>query len=64
MEELEKALYTIFCILTAMIGYTIHRSLFWAIIDLLFAPIAICKWLVCHQLTLNVIHNTFSFFNQ
>ena len=57
-------LYTIFCVLTAMIGYTIHVSLFWAIVDFLFCPLAWAKWLICHEVTLSVIKQTFTWFFQ
>jgi hypothetical protein len=45
----------------AMIGYTIHGSIFWSIIDFIFSPIALVKWLICHEITFAVIHQTFSF---
>jgi hypothetical protein len=47
---------------TAMIGHTIHHSLFWALVDFAFWPIAWVKWLICHQVTLSVIKRTFGFF--
>ena len=52
----------IFAIATAMVGYTIHSSLGWAIIDALFFPLALVKWLICHEVTLKIIAETFSFF--
>jgi hypothetical protein len=55
-------LYTVFSVLTAMVGYTIHGSLFWSIIDFLFTPLVIIKWLICHEITLNVIKETFTWF--
>jgi hypothetical protein len=47
--------------MTAMIGYTIHGSLFWSIVDFLFSPIALVKWLICHEITLAIVQQTFSF---
>jgi hypothetical protein len=47
---------------TAMIGHTIHHSLFWALVDFIFWPIAWVKWLICHQVTLSIIKQTFGFF--
>jgi hypothetical protein len=47
---------------TAMIGYTIHNSIGWAIVDFLFAPIAWCKWLICQEVNLSIIKETFHFF--
>jgi hypothetical protein len=49
-------------IATAMIGHTIHHSVFWAIVDFFFAPLAWAKWLICHEVTFSVIRHTFSFF--
>lgn len=49
-------------VLTAIIGYEIHGSLFWAIVDFIFYPIAIVKWLICQELTLSIIKEAFSFF--
>ncbi len=57
-----KILYTIFCVLTAMIGHTIHGSIFWAIMDFLFAPLAWIKWLIYHEVTLTIIKETFTWF--
>jgi len=62
MKRIQSLIYTIFCVLTAMTGYTIHHSLFWSIVDFFFTPIAIVKWLICHELTLKVIQDTFSWF--
>lgn len=53
--------YFILQVMTAMVGYTIHHSLFWSIMDFLFMPFAIVKWLICHQLTLTVLKETFKF---
>jgi hypothetical protein len=52
----------LFAIMTAMVGNTIHGSLFWSIMDLFFAPFAWCKWLIYHEVTLAIIKQTFSFF--
>ena len=55
-------MYTVFSIITAMIGYTIHGSIFWSIMDFLFTPIAWIKWLAFHEVTLSIIKETFSWF--
>jgi hypothetical protein len=47
---------------TAMIGHTIHHSVFWSILDFFFWPLAWIKWLILHQVTLAIIKETFSFF--
>ena len=57
-----KILALILCIATAMIGYTIHSSLFWSIMDFIFAPLTWCKWLICHEVNLTVIKTTFTWF--
>lgn len=57
-----KLIYFIFSVLTAMIGYTIHQSFFWSIIDFFFTPLAWIKWLLWHEVTLTVIKETFTWF--
>ena len=52
----------VFAIATAIIGYAIHHSIFWAIVDFFFWPIAWIKWLVCSEVNLTIIKNAFSFF--
>jgi len=62
MKEIGQALYGILGIITGMIGYTIHHSLFWSIIDFIFTPLTWCKWLLCHEINITIIKETFSFF--
>ena len=57
-----KLFYTIVCVLTAMIGYTIHSSIFWSIMDFFFAPFAWIKWLIFREVTMAVIKATFTWF--
>lgn len=57
-----KFLYSLFSVLVAMVGYHIHGSIFWSIMDFIFTPIACLKWLVCHEVTLTVIKATFGWF--
>ena len=59
----------VFNIVTAyivgVIGYTLNdNSIFWGIIDALFYPIALIKWIVYEQLTLSLIKESFPFFFQ
>ena len=54
--------YTIIAVCTSMIGYNIHNSIFWAVVDFIFFPIVWIKWLICHEVTLSIIKDTFSFF--
>ena len=62
MKHLNRLLWTIVCTMTAMVGYTIHGSIFWAIMDFIFTPLAWIKWLIYHQVSLAVIKKTFDFF--
>jgi hypothetical protein len=56
--------HRVFGIITAMIGYRIHNSIGWAIIDFFFFPLAWIKWLILHQVNLTIIKQTFAFFLQ
>ena len=60
-RKTEGFFYLLLCAITSMIGYHIHGSIGWAIIDWLFMPIAWVKWLICHQINATVIKETFSF---
>ncbi len=62
MKQINSLLYTICCVCTAMIGYQIHHSIFWSIIDFFFAPIAWIWWLWQHEVNVSLIRETFSFF--
>ena len=64
MKRIESFVYILLSLPTAMIGYTIHGSLCWAMMDFICMPIAWCKWLICQQVTLTSIKRTFSFFMQ
>lgn len=48
--------------LTSMIGYQIHNSIFWAIMNFIFWPISWIKWIICHDVNLSIIKETFSWF--
>ena len=56
--------YNFLCLLTAMIGHTMHHSLFWSIIDFILFPLIWAKWLIWHQVNLTIIHKTFESFLQ
>lgn len=64
MKQLINFFWFIFGVVTAMIGYHIHNSLFWSIMDFIFTPLAWVKWMVCQEVNLTIIKNTFSFFFQ
>lgn len=49
---------------TALVGYAIHQSIFWAVVNFLFAPLAWLKWLIFHEVNLTIIREAFSFFIQ
>lgn len=50
--------------IAAKLGWVIHGSIFWCIVDFIFWPFAIIKWLVFEELTLRVIKHAFSWFFQ
>lgn len=52
----------IFNVATAMIGYHIHNSGFWAVMDFFFSVFAWIKWMVLQQVNMEIIKSTFSFF--
>lgn len=54
----------LFSLPTAMIGYQIHSSTFWAIMDFIFWPLAWVKWFIFHEVTLSIIKEAFSWFLQ
>ncbi|GGG60711.1 hypothetical protein [Hymenobacter glacieicola] len=60
-NPMRQLIVLLFSVAVAMIGYTIHGSIFWSIVDFIFSPIALIKWLICHELTLTVLHQTFDF---
>ena len=49
---------------TAMIGYHIHGSVFWAIMDFFFWAFAWLKWIICQEVNVSIIKATFSWFFQ
>jgi hypothetical protein len=59
---MKSLVYLIFCICTAMVGYTIHGSVFWSIMDFIFTAFAWIKWLILHEVTLDVLQRTFNWF--
>lgn len=62
MEKETGLLYALFCVCTAIIGYKIHGSLFWAIVNFFLAPISWFGWLVCQDVNITIIKESFSFF--
>ena len=64
MNKVSEWIYLILSIATGMIGYHIHGSVFWAIMDFIFMPFVWCKWLIMHQVNMSIIKHTFMFFMQ
>jgi hypothetical protein len=62
MDDPRNIIYWPFCMATAMIGYNIHGSTGWAIVDFLLSPLVWCKWLIYHEVTLKIIEESFSWF--
>lgn len=60
---MNKIALLIFKIFICMVGYTIHGSIFWSIMDFIFSPFALIKWMVYHQITFVIIQQTFAFLN-
>lgn len=56
--------YFILAVVTAMIGYQIHHSVFWSIVNFIFWPASWVWWLVFHEVNVSLIEHTFSFFNK
>lgn len=61
-RTIDNLVYFMFCVITAMIGHTIHQSDFWAVMDFLFAPFAWFKWFICQEVNISIIKETFSWF--
>lgn len=54
---------SVLAVMVGMVGYKINNnSLFWGIVDGLFYPIALIKWIVYGELTSTLIKSTFPFF--
>jgi hypothetical protein len=52
----------IFSLATAVVGKQIHGSVFWAVVDFIFAPLVWLKWLIYHDVSLSIIGKAFEFF--
>jgi hypothetical protein len=52
----------LFATLTAIVGYHMHGQVFYTICDFIFWPFVWIKWLVCHEVTLSLIKESFSWF--
>lgn len=45
---------------TAIIGYSLHHSIFWTIVDFIFWPIALIKWLIFQEINMSYVKELFS----
>ena len=55
---------SLFALLTAIVGNAIHGSIFWTIMDFIFWPIAIFKWVIFQEINISIIKTAFSWFFQ
>ena len=62
MNRIGGIFYLAICVAIAMVGYHIHGSIFWSIVDFFLCPLALAKWVFCHQITLSVLKATFGWF--
>jgi len=56
-----RLIYMLIALSTAIVGYHIHGSIFWALVDWVFWPIALFKWVICQEISMTVIREAFSF---
>lgn len=67
MKKLLNILALPLNVAVAMLGYNVnvaadsYTPLFWSVVDFFFGPLALAKWLVCHQLTHSLLVQTFGF---
>jgi hypothetical protein len=57
-----RPFYLIFGTLTAIIGMSMHKSWFWAVIDFLIWPLVWPKWLFYKEVTMSIIKTAFAWF--
>ncbi len=62
MKEIGQTLYVIIAVATAVIGYHIHGNGLYAVINFITWPISWVYWLICHDVNITVIKETFQFF--
>ena len=64
MRNLYGFFYLIIATGSFMVGYTIHGTVFYSILNFFFWPISLIYWLVTKQINLTVIKSTFGFLLQ
>ena len=62
MKKLIRTLYPIIALFSAMVGYHIHHSVGYAILNFFFWPISWAYWLITHSVNITAIKETFEFF--
>jgi hypothetical protein len=64
MKQLGYLISLAFALATAIIGNNIHGSVFWSIVDFILPPFAWVKWVLCKEVNLTIIKNSFDWFLQ
>ena len=59
---MKEIIYLLFCVATGMIAHKLYHDVLIAILSAIFWPIAWIKWLICHEVTLNLLKATFQWF--
>ena len=59
---MKSLFYLIFGAATSIIGYNIHNSIFWSIVDFILAPFVWIKWFIYKEVTLSIIKQSFNWF--
>ena len=54
--------WVLLSVVTSIIGFNIHGSYFWAVMDFLFTPLAWVKWFIYQEVTLSIIKQSFPWF--
>lgn len=62
MKVLGSLVYTLFCVCTAIIGYSIHGNFFYAVLNFFFAPLSWIVWLIGHDINWSGIKAAFNWF--
>lgn len=61
---MNRILYVLFALFTAVVGHRIHGSAFWAVMDFIFSALAWLKWFICGEVNLTIIKGAFAGFLQ
>lgn len=56
------AIYLIGGFLTSMVGWQMHHSVPWTIVDFIFWIFAWLKWIICQEITLTILKKAFAWF--